>query len=68
MTNTPVEHEPIADQSNTSLSPAALEFATILGSALAQQWIQEQAEVSHSTPPRESDVSRDFEGQLTRSE
>jgi len=68
MTNPPIEHEPIAKQSNTSLSTAALEFASLLGGALARQWIQEQADTSHSIPSRESDVSRDTKDQLTRSE
>lgn len=56
MTNPPIEHEPVVDQSNTPLSAAALEFANILGGALARQWIQQQAEAIPSDRPVASDV------------
>lgn len=61
MTNPPVEHEPVGNQSNPPLSAAALEFANILGGAFAQQWIQEQTDASHSARPSEPDVSPDTE-------
>lgn len=68
MINLSAEHEPIADKSNASLSTAALEFASLLGGALARQWIQEQADANHSARTDDSDASPDTGIQLTRSE
>jgi|GEM_PF-6887127 len=54
MTNPLAKNEPAADRSDNLLSAAALEFADVLGNALARQWIQEQTNATDSARPQPS--------------